>query len=445
VYTFLGDNNLKEVFMSNNHLVAKERAIEKAKEYLFSKPVYIDTETTGFKPDDEIVDISIIDYDGSVLYNSLIKPKKKIPIDATNIHHITNEMVTYAPSWFDAWFVINQKLSGRVLGIYNEEYDIRLMKQTTEKWGIDWNPAYKKSFCVMKLFADFYGEWDDYHGNYKWQKLEFAGKYFGIKIQNTHRALDDTLLTREVLKHIANSGGGNKSMKTCPFCAEEIKEAAIVCKHCKRDLPYYEMATIKNDENKLESASIVKKEIYPGELNGNLLKYKWIGDKLGILVEKFLGYFSFMGKANRTEFLIANIVLPIAILTLGTLFDSIFDVADFGISISLILVFWVSFASMVRRTRDCGKSPGILLFLFIPLGQFILLLYLLFQEGKEVVLSDKQVSPVIKEPIVLSNMDKKVKTPEEEALYMAKSKKETTIGLIVLAIFVIAGVLSLLN
>jgi len=33
-------------------------------------------------------------------------------------------------------------------------------------------------------------------------------------------------------------------MKTCPFCAEEIQDAAIVCKHCGRNLPHHSLSPV---------------------------------------------------------------------------------------------------------------------------------------------------------------------------------------------------------
>jgi hypothetical protein len=31
--------------------------------------------------------------------------------------------------------------------------------------------------------------------------------------------------------------GDDGAKRTCPFCIEPIKEAAVVCPHCRRDLP----------------------------------------------------------------------------------------------------------------------------------------------------------------------------------------------------------------
>ena len=59
----------------------------------------LDTETTGLYDDAEIVEISIIDENGGVLLDTLVKPLKPIPAEATAIHGITNEMVATAPTW----------------------------------------------------------------------------------------------------------------------------------------------------------------------------------------------------------------------------------------------------------------------------------------------------------------------------------------------------------
>ena len=182
---------------------ARRTAILKAREYFLGKPVYLDTETTGLNPLDEIVEICIIDHDGGVLLNTLVRPTRSIPADVTRVHGITNSMVADAPAWVKVWPQVRDILSGRQVGIYNAEFDLKMMEQSSRANRIHFDLSGWKQFCLMKLYAMYYGQ-VGYRGEFRWQRLEDAARQCRINLHNTHRALDDTLLARAILEHMAS-------------------------------------------------------------------------------------------------------------------------------------------------------------------------------------------------------------------------------------------------
>lgn len=183
---------------------ARLKAIEIAQEVIRQQPVYIDTETTGLDGSAEIVEISVVDHDGSILFESLVRPKNPIPSSAIQVHHITNEMVKDARPWYVLWPTLRTNLFGRVLAFYNSPFDMRMMKQSYEQYGTPWKENFK-TFDILKLYAQFRGIWDPQRRSYKYARLEQAGMECNIlDLHNTHRATDDTLLTRALLHYIAN-------------------------------------------------------------------------------------------------------------------------------------------------------------------------------------------------------------------------------------------------
>ena len=182
--------------MSRN---VRQNAIRKAKELLITRPLFLDTETTGLGMDDEIIEIAILDHESQLIYEQLIKPIKKIPSEASRLHGITNEYVQSAPTWAEVWPEIARITQNRYVGTYNADFDLRMIQQTNGIHQINWQNSIR-FFCVMKLYAEFY----PYSGG-RYQKLEDAGRQCGIALPNSHRAKDDTLLAIKVFEKIAKS------------------------------------------------------------------------------------------------------------------------------------------------------------------------------------------------------------------------------------------------
>lgn len=183
-----------------------------AKQWFLSNCAILDTETTGLGDDAEVCEISIIDIYDNVLFSSLVKPTRSIPADATAIHGITDEMVADAPCWFDIQIDVLAKLgSCETLVIYNASYDLRLIEQTMYMCGSDnpvaircFNKIKEKSECAMLAYAEYYGDWNEYHENYRWQRLTSAADQQGVVVAGkAHRALSDCFMTSGLIRAMA--------------------------------------------------------------------------------------------------------------------------------------------------------------------------------------------------------------------------------------------------
>jgi DNA polymerase-3 subunit epsilon len=180
----------------------RQRAIQHARYYSQFKPVFLDTETTGLTPQSEIVEISIIDLDGALLFDTLVHPTKSIPWDAVLVHGITDELVCDAPTWPQVWPSVEAILRNRYVGIYNAEFDLRMMRQSHSLYGMPWEQNIFTHFCIMKLYAQYYGQGSGRYGTPRWQSLTDAARQCGISIQNAHRAQADTRLAMAVFNYI---------------------------------------------------------------------------------------------------------------------------------------------------------------------------------------------------------------------------------------------------
>lgn len=157
--------------------------------------IVIDTETTGLDTQtDELLQVSIIDGDGNTLYNSYMHPlcKRKWQ-DAERVNDISPDTVANAPTILNEVAKIHKIVSSaKTIVGYNIDFDLGFLSIV----GIDVSDN-AEIVDVMRIFSEIYGEWNDYYGEYKWQKLTTCADYYGYDWgeDTAHDSLSDCRAT----------------------------------------------------------------------------------------------------------------------------------------------------------------------------------------------------------------------------------------------------------
>ena len=147
----------------------------------------LDTETTGLG-EDYIVEIALLDNAGRTLLDTLVNPRVPIPAEASAIHGIEDQEAAGAPSFADLWPELRELLTARRVIIYNKEYDTGILLIEADRYfratapevpvrdwdrhpaAVEWIASVRAE-CAMQRYAEWFGAWSDYWGDYQWQRL----------------------------------------------------------------------------------------------------------------------------------------------------------------------------------------------------------------------------------------------------------------------------------
>lgn len=161
--------------------------------------VVFDTETTGLLPSsgDEIVQIAALRLLGGKRipgeeFESLVNPERPIPASATEVHHVTNEMVANAPTIAKVGKQFHKFAHDAVLVAHNAPFDLEFLRRHEPDIGARFDHPV---LDTVLLSAVVFGQSETH-------TLDALSERLGIEIppEARHTAMGDTIATAAALE-----------------------------------------------------------------------------------------------------------------------------------------------------------------------------------------------------------------------------------------------------
>jgi DNA polymerase III epsilon subunit-like protein len=161
------------------------------------RSLIIDTETIGIGPSIEIIEVALCDYEGQIVYESLIRPVYNALPPPSKHQRFDRAEILKAPYWADIYPAFSSLVNGLLLIAYNAGFDQRAVAAERSRYQqVSTERGWRCAMPPVKSKI----------GTKKSVTLTDACAYFGLAGGN-HRAACDAQATYQLLKRLQDSSG----------------------------------------------------------------------------------------------------------------------------------------------------------------------------------------------------------------------------------------------
>jgi DNA polymerase-3 subunit epsilon len=165
--------------------------------------------TTGEGKLDEIIEVCLVDLDGNILMDQLIRPTVTVSEQAHKINGISFNDLVDEPSYLSIYTELLELVEGKVVCIYNADIGARIIRQTSQKYNLESPLNYTEDiFCIMENYSEIKDEYDKDWSRKKYKSILEAAREENIEYDSERgtRARVEALIAYQLIQSISYKG-----------------------------------------------------------------------------------------------------------------------------------------------------------------------------------------------------------------------------------------------